>query len=687
MSQTQLSPAALPLPLVLLAGFGDDEAAELHGLLSEDCRVATARSAREVLLPVQATKAAVLCLGRLVSPIEARHLVAGTGDALILLTAAGPDPAMFQDLIDADRLFYLSPGEPSPPDLAALVRAALRRGRETVTEELAPAGLLPALNTARRVASQSDLGSAGELLQIAAQECVEADRVYCLLYDRAGEVLWSRAAALSTEERRESSAVGLVSFIARTGRAVRIERAAEDPRFEREADDPLGERCEHLLGVPVRTEDSVLAVLCAVRDSGRTSFSSSDEAALAMLAATVAPALGQLTLATRLDATSRNTIFRAEAFEHHVAGTREGDWLRLSPRWTTATFWLLAGLAAAFLIFAAVSTVHENSAGPAVVRLTGRSEVTAVQAGLVTAVEVRPGERVAAGQVLIRFQDTREAAELARIEREWELQLVERLRDLSAAPPAQALIGLRAQRDLARAHLEERVVRAPRDGVVGDVRTRRDQPVAAGDILVSLSSAESRPVLTVLLPGEHRPLLEAGMPLTLELRGYAHATQHLTIAAISEEVIGPEEAKRLLGPGIAAVPLNGPLVRVEAVFPRDDFEADGERHALHDGMWGTAETPVRSESLLAALVPGVRAVLERLRKGVHFRRARPSPGLRPPFPHAHARGEGAIRVRISQVARRNPKIALAPRQRGEGGQRPGEGRARLKSTPWELLRG
>jgi membrane fusion protein (multidrug efflux system) len=227
---------------------------------------------------------------------------------------------------------------------------------------------------------------------------------------------------------------------------------------------------------------------------------------------------------------------------------------------------------------------------------------------------VRPHERVAAGHVLVRFQSAREAAELARIERQWELQLIERLRDLSAHPPAQALIALRAERDLARARLDERVVRAPRAGIVGDVRCRRDQHVAAGDILLSLTGANARPVLMAVLPGEHRPMLRPGMPLNLELRGYGHAPQRLTIASISDEVVGPEEAKRLLGPEVAsAVPLNGPLVRVEALFAGDTFAAGGERYALHDGMWGAAEVQVRSESLLAALVPGLRAALERLR--------------------------------------------------------------------------
>jgi membrane fusion protein (multidrug efflux system) len=308
-------------------------------------------------------------------------------------------------------------------------------------------------------------------------------------------------------------------------------------------------------------------------------------------------------------------VFREEAVEYHVAvGSREGDWLRLSPRWTNATFWLLLALVAAFLAYSLVGTVDEYATGPAVVRLSGRTEVTANQEGIVTAVEVRPGDRVAAGQPLVRFQSARESAELQRIEHEWDLQLIEHLRDLSAPGPSQALIALQGERDLARARVEERVVRAPRTGVVRDVRSRPNQHVGSGDILLSLTGAASLPLLMAVLPGEHRPLLRARMPLILELRGYGHAPQRLAISAVAEEVVDPEEARRLLGPEVAtAVPLNGPVVLVEARFPEVTFEADGKRYELHDGMWGKAEVRVRSEPLLAALVPGIRTVLERLR--------------------------------------------------------------------------
>ncbi|HET8772905.1 MAG TPA: GAF domain-containing protein [Thermoanaerobaculia bacterium] len=625
-----------PLPLVVLAGFGEQQAEELAGLLETECRIAAARSARDARL---ARPAAVVCIGSLLSTIETRHLIAEAGDPgqggpLLVLTGAGPDPAMFQDLIDADRLFYLSPGEPPPADLAALVRAALARWGAAGADGPVPAGLADALRTARRMAAQPDAASAGDLLQLAAEESVHADRAYCLLHDPVAETLWSRPAGMAGEERRESSAVGLVSFVARTGSGLRIEQASGDPRFERQADDPVGARCEHFLAVPVHNGGrgfspppsgegglkprpaSVLAVLCAVRDPGRAPFSDEDEAALELLAATVAPSLAQLTLAGRLESGEPMPgIFREEALEYHAApGVREGDWLRLSPRWMPAVLWLLVGLVAAFLGFAVLSSIGEYSSGPAVVRLAGRTEVTASQAGQVTAVEVRPGDRVSAGRILVRFQNAREAAELARIEREWELQLVERLRDLSAGAAAQALIGLRAERDLARARLDERVVRAPRAGVVGDLRCRPDQYVAAGDILLSLTATDAQPALVAMLPGEHRPMLRAGMPLSLKLRGYTDAPQELIVTAVADEVVGPEEAKRLLGPEVAAaIPLNGPLVRIEARFPDATFESAGKSYELHDGMWGSAEVRVRSESMLVALVPGLRAVLERRR--------------------------------------------------------------------------
>src|SRR6185295_1260928 len=569
---------AQALPLVMLAGFGESEAAEMRALLEDGCRVVAARSLRDARPALLGREVAVLCLGRLLSPVEARSLLEAAGDPagggpFVLLTAAGPDPALFQDLIDEDRLFYLSSGALPAAELSHLIRSALERRRSRTeaetpavpsAESSTPARMRRALQTARRIAAQPDLASAAELLRLAVEDAVEADRVYCLLYDPAKETLWSRGTGLETAERHESAAVGLVSFVARTGRSVCIERLTADPRYEREADDPLGGEGEQLLAVPVcASGEKTLAVLAAVRDAGRRPFADADVAEMELLAATVAPALAQIELEARLEHEARQAdralrqqtsdLFREEAVEHYVAaGAQEGDWLRIFPHWMAATFWLLVGLVAAFLVYSLVGTINEYAAGPAVVRLSGRTEVTASQPGAVTAVEVRPGQRVAAGQPLVRFHSVQEAAELARIERESELQLIERLRDLSDPSPARALIGLRAERELALTRLNERLVRAPRAGVVRDIRCRPEQQVAAGDILLSLTGEVSQPMLVAVLPGQHRPLLKAGLPLSLKLTGYEQAPQRLAIAIVSDEVVGPEEARLLLGPEVAA---------------------------------------------------------------------------------------------------------------------------------------
>ena len=86
----------------------------------------------------------------------------------------------------------------------------------------------------------------------------------------------------------------------------------------------------------------------------------------------------------------------------------------------------------------------------------------------------------------------------------------------------------------------------------------------------------------------------------------------LTVESIGDEVVGPAEAKRFLGPGIGdAVPLTGSVVFVTARLPAPSFEADGRTYAYHDGILGTAEVRVRSEKVLFALVPALRALWSR----------------------------------------------------------------------------
>lgn len=305
-------------------------------------------------------------------------------------------------------------------------------------------------------------------------------------------------------------------------------------------------------------------------------------------------------------------IFRKEAIEHHQAGqSGKGDVLHLSPAWLPWTYRLLAGLSLVGILFLCLGRVHEWAPGPAVIRATGRVDLTYPFSATVNSVEVQPGQRVEAGQVLVRFESTREQAEYERVNHEFELQLANRLRDPLASGSQQTVAALRAQRDFARQQLDARALYAPFAGLVSDVRTRPGQQLMPGQIAATLLEEAATFKVTGVLPGHFRPQLEVGMPIRLELSGYSHAYRTLPLTYVGDEVIGPTEARRFLGSDVAdAVPISGPVILVEAELTEETFTASGRRYAYHDGMHATMEVKVHSDPIILTLIPGLRSLTE-----------------------------------------------------------------------------
>ena len=309
-------------------------------------------------------------------------------------------------------------------------------------------------------------------------------------------------------------------------------------------------------------------------------------------------------------AAQRGRLFRREAIEYQAGAQHEAHVLQITPVWTQRAYWLLVVVCSVALFYVVVGRINEYASGTAIIQAEGRVDVTARLAGTVESVAVRPGQRVDAGQVLARLYFGNEAAELHRIDDEFEMQLVKVLRDPGDASARGALTSLRAQRDLALARVEERTIRATRAGVVSDVRIRRGQQLQPGDLVLSLIGETGGFRVVAVLPGQYRPLLQPGMPLRLELRGYPYAYQTVPIETVGDEVVGPAEVRRYLGPvtGDTFDP-QGPMVLVEAHLPDRTFTSQGRSLAYHEGMQAQAEVPVRAESILVTLIPGLESIL------------------------------------------------------------------------------
>lgn len=309
------------------------------------------------------------------------------------------------------------------------------------------------------------------------------------------------------------------------------------------------------------------------------------------------------------------SLFRRKTVE--AVATRavgDGDVLRLSPSWIRWTFPTLAVLVIAAGVASIVVPFDEWASGPAFVQQTNTRELATFLDGVVESIHADPGQRVIAGDVLIRLYDDGESQLVDRLDEEFESQLVRLLSNPADQAARVRVATLQGELREARAESEQRLVRAPADGVVQDVRVRPGQRVDAGDLLVSFASRDKELEVLALLPGTYRPVLAEGQAMHLRLDGYAHGEIALPVGQVSPEAIGPAAAARLLPPELAdAVSLRGPTVIVRGGLAIRNFKAGNDDLELYGGMTGLAEVRVRRRPLILALVPSLDDAIQRIR--------------------------------------------------------------------------
>ncbi|HEU4729477.1 MAG TPA: HlyD family efflux transporter periplasmic adaptor subunit [Kofleriaceae bacterium] len=560
--------------------------------------------------------------------IVGRRLADMTGEQLVAEAAAwlGPDrrsPVLF--LLADRRGETAEVDDTHVPVFYRLVRGmAGSRVCELLTQAAAKLPPLPprepdpAFATlvsehAKAIGAAVEADEAARAAVAAVVELVAADRARCLYCDEESGLVWS---AEEAEAAESPASTGIAGFAVRAVAGVVVPRAADDALYRAEIDNPGGTGRERLAAQPVAGPDGhVHAVLIALRDETRPPFTHVDLEKLEALASAWAPYLLHLSmrieadqiLGDRLDR-GPSDMFRQEAIMHLVRRGQRGDVVRVHPGWVRSAYWLVLGALAAALLYAALASVHQYAEGAAVVQFTGRSELIAHEAGTIASLDVARGQKVQRGQVLARLHDDEQVGQLRTLETEFESKLVAYLQSPSDPATKQALGQIRSARDSARLGVESRTIRAPHDGIVKEVLVRNGQRVEPGTVVLSIvedTSAEGLKVIA-FLPGSERPRLRAHQPLQLTLPGYRGVHIASEVRAISE-VLGAAEARaRFLGERLGdSLPLTGTVVVVEGRLTSPEFEADGEKFQLHDGMIGLAEVQMQSRSVLESMIPGL----------------------------------------------------------------------------------
>lgn len=451
----------------------------------------------------------------------------------------------------------------------------------------------------RRLAMQKDVFGMAEVAEVTVRDLVSASGVRCYYHYATGALLWTHdGVELPTSE-------GIAGLAARTGR---------------QAEGQIGGR-SRAVAQPIAAPDGhVHAVVVLERDADRSPFSVRDLSLLALWAAHVGPLFHLLHLEEeaveaqiRVGAAGRESVYRREALERLVSSEENfGPWFDRQPVSSRAPYVLLLVFLVAVGACLAFVQVEEVAEGPAFVVSGQRHDVLATTPGVIRQILVNPGETVAKGQALAVYETSESAALLQRSHAELEAAIEDRLRDPGSRAAEAHVARTRADRVRAATELERRTLRAPIDGRVGYVGARSGRAVSLGEVVLSVTreGEPGRMSVRAFVPGRHRPSIEVGQPLTLDLDGIAEGTQHLTISAVSDEVVGADELRRVAAPRIAdAVTASGPLVLVEAELPSDTIDVNGEAWALHEGMVGHVEINVETKPLFFVLFPSMEGVV------------------------------------------------------------------------------
>ena len=504
---------------------------------------------------------------------------------LAIVAGVSDNPERVQEFVDKGCVYYISRGALSSQQIFSIVDAALKqlelyRKAESNGSPSIQKRIEEALEFSIQIASQTDLRSLSILFTETVRRTVGADRATCWLYDAKAATV-SSVETDTHAERVESATSGLVAFVARTGFCLEVDHANTDPRYDAEVDNPGGADDDHLLVSPVYgATGTPVAVLTAARSAAFPQFSSEDVALIGFLLECISPPLTSLLLKQRLEhlllkRPAAVEVFRPEALEYHLNPSEsEGNILSTPPPWLRRSHWIMVALLLASFTFLVFAQIKERATGIAVIRARNRIAVVATSGGLVRSVEIAPGVHVRRGDPILRFESG---------------------------------VGGGASDQV------HEQLRAPSDGIIGDVRMRAGEQIASGDQVASIVDQDSGYELIVFLPQQYAPQIHRGMKGSFKIEGYTDSHESMTVDDVGSEIVGPREAARFAS-SADELTVTGPSVVVHCPLTSQVFSVGDRSYEYHDGMTGQAEVDLRSEPMIISILPGVKEFLRNLKE-------------------------------------------------------------------------
>jgi biotin carboxyl carrier protein len=374
----------------------------------------------------------------------------------------------------------------------------------------------------------------------------------------------------------------------------------------------------HTALVPIATTTETIAVIQLVRNPRQPAYEVVDHVTMAALARESASIMHHLVVQhlqhrSELEA-DKKSLYRPEALESHRTRGHEGVVAELTPTWVRRTYQILIAAIVAAVCFAVFITVPTYSSGTGMVMFEGTPVTAPAPGGTVDVVHVQSAQHVRKGDPLVTLRSDKEESDLEHATSQLAAALQQYLFDQSDEAIKKTVIDAQAAAKRAEDALEQRTVRAPRDGTVSDIRIRAGAGLQFGDPVLTIVEPGTEPELWAYLPGSDRPRLHPGMELQIELAGYQKTRERAAIHEVGRDVIGAAEARRALGAERAdALKLaqdGGSYVLVKARLPRRTFKTKGRTYHFHQGMPAKTEVRVENKRFVVTLLPSLEKYLD-----------------------------------------------------------------------------